>query len=235
MLLHNFQLIRRWGEVAFGTVVLAKDELPGGPKQLYAIKALKKRSITSSSICQIVAKTEALVLIKTLYSCFQNKDYILFVMEYVSGGDAAEITLAVQFLHQHWILHRNLKLENVLVGSDRRCKVDDFGLSKLGLFRHCKASTQCGTPFCMAPETAKNLPCGQGIDWWAFGVMVFEMITGHPPFYYDEGEDSDDDSSNMLAIARPETSTPPTPFEPKVVHVRLRINLRLCMLGVNLR
>jgi novel protein kinase C epsilon type len=83
------------------------------------------------------------------------------MMEYMSGGDlweqldevevfsekrakfyAAEITLAVQFLHQHGILHRDLKLENVLVGSDGHCKIADFGLSKLGLFRHCKTSTQ---------------------------------------------------------------------------------------------
>jgi len=106
---------------------------------------------------------------------------------------AAEITLAVQFLHQHGILHRDLKLENVLVYSDGHCKIADFGLSKLGLFRHCKARTQCGTPFCMAPEIMMNLPYGQGVDWWAFGVMIFQMMTGHPPFYCEEEEDTDDD------------------------------------------
>jgi novel protein kinase C epsilon type len=132
-------------------------------------------------------------------------------MEYMSGGDlkkqldevevfsekrakfyAAEITLAVQFLHQHGILHRNLKLESVLVGSDGHCKIADFGLLKLGQFRHCKARTRCGTPFCMALEIVKNLPYGQGVDWWAVRVMLFEMLTGEPPFYYDAEEDSDD-------------------------------------------
>jgi novel protein kinase C epsilon type len=131
-------------------------------------------------------------------------------MEYMSGGDfkeqldevevfseerakfyAAEITLAVQFLHQHGILHSDLKLENVLVGSDGHCKIADFGLSKLGLFRHCKTSTKCGTPFCMSPEIVKNLPYDQGVDWWAVGVMLFQMLTGGPPFYYDEEEDSE--------------------------------------------
>jgi novel protein kinase C epsilon type len=135
-------------------------------------------------------------------------------MEYMSGGNlkeqldkvevfseerakfyAAEITLAVQFLHQHGILHRDLKLENVLVGSDGHCKIADFGLSKLGLFHHCKARTQCGTPYCMAPEIVLNLPYGQGVDWWAVGVMLFEMLTGGPPFYYEEEEDSDDEDS----------------------------------------
>jgi len=122
--------------------------------------------------------------ITTLYSCFQNKHHIFSVMEYMSGGAlkdhldkvkvfsekrakfyAAEITLAVQFLHRHGILHRDLKLENVLVGSDGHCDIADFGLSKLGLFRHCKASTQCRTPFYMAPEIVKNLPYVQGVDW----------------------------------------------------------------------
>jgi serine/threonine protein kinase len=92
------------------------------------------------------------------------------VVDYIRGGDlreqldeagvfsekkanfyAAEKTLAVQFLHQNAYLHQDLKLANVLVASNGHCKTADFGLSKLGLFLHCKASTQCGTPFCMAP------------------------------------------------------------------------------------
>ena len=108
---------------------------------------------------------------------------------------AAEIALAVLFLHQRGILHRDLKLENVLVDNDGHCKIADFGLSKLGMFRPCKATTQCGTPFCMAPEIVKNLPYDQGVDWWAVGIMIFEMLTGNPPFDYNEEEDSGDGSA----------------------------------------
>ena len=217
--LHDFQFIRKLGEGAFGTVVLTKGKLPGGPKQLYAIKALKKRSITSSTICEIMAEKEVFMLtsghpfITTMYCCFQNTEHLFFVMEYMSGGNlkeqldeakyfsekraqfyAAEIVLAVQFLHQHGILHRDLKLENVLVGSDGHCKITDFGLSKLGLFRHCKTRSMFGTPHYMAPELVTNLPYGQGVDWWAVGVMIYFMMTGHPPFYPDE-EDMDGDSA----------------------------------------
>ena len=219
--LHDFQFIRKLGEGAFGTVVLTKGKLPVGPEQLYAIQALKKHSIDSSTICEIMAEKEVFMLtsghpfITTMYCCFQNTEHVFFVMEYMSGGNlkeqldeveffsekrtkfyAAEIVLAVQFLHQHGILHRDLKLENVLVDSDGHCKIADFGLSKLGLFRHCKTRTKCGTPFRMAPEIVKNLPYGQGVDWWAVGVMIYEMMTGYPPFDYDKEEDMDDDSAD---------------------------------------
>jgi novel protein kinase C epsilon type len=141
------------------------------------------------------------------------------MMEYMSVGDlwqqlgevdvfseerakfyAAEITLAVQFLHQQGILHRYLKLENVLVDSDGHCKIADFGLCKLGLFRHCIARTQCGMPICMAPEIVKNLPYGQGVDWWAVGFMLLQMRTGNPPFYFDEGEDSYENKEEVKGV-----------------------------------
>jgi len=134
-------------------------------------------------------------------------------MEYMSEGDlkkqldevevfndkrakfyAAEIALAVQFVHQNGILHCDLKLENVLVESDGHCKIADFGLSKLGMFRPCKATAHCGTPFCMEPEIVKNLPYDQGVDWWAVG-MIFEMLTGNSPFDSDEEEVSGDASA----------------------------------------
>jgi hypothetical protein len=80
--LDNFQFIKRLGKGAFGTLVLTRGKLPGGPEQLYAMKAVRKRGITTSNICKIMAEKEALMLtsghpyITTLYSCFQNKDHL---------------------------------------------------------------------------------------------------------------------------------------------------------------
>jgi novel protein kinase C epsilon type len=79
--LRNFHFIRRLSEGGFGTVVLAKGSLPGGPEQLCAIKVLKKRNI-SSNICDIMAEKEVLMItsghpfITTLYSCFQNRNHL---------------------------------------------------------------------------------------------------------------------------------------------------------------
>jgi serine/threonine protein kinase len=218
--LEKFKFIRRLGAGGFGTVVLAKGNLLGGPEELYALKAVKKRGVTCRNVCYIMVEKEALMLtsghpfITTMYCCFQNKEHLFFVMEFMSGGNlrdqldkvmffsekrtqfyAAEITLAVKFLHHHGILHRDLKLENVLVGSDGHCKIADFGLSKLGLFHYCKTTSFCGTRYCMAPEILKNLPYDQAVDWWAVGIMIYQMIAGHPPFGYKEEEDWDEDNA----------------------------------------
>jgi len=79
----------------------------------------------------------------------------------------------------------------MLVGRDGLCKITDFGMSNLEQISHCKTTTLCGIPFCMASEIVRNSPYVQCVDWWAVGVTIFQMITGHPPFHYDKEEDCD--------------------------------------------
>jgi len=129
---------------------------------------------------------------------------VFFVMEYARGGSlldqlehaqvfteetakfySAEITLALEYLHNNGILHRDLKLENVVVGADGHCRLADFGLSKLGLFYGRNTESVCGTRCYMAPEMLQGLRYGHGVDWWALGIMLYEMITGQLPFYDD--------------------------------------------------
>jgi len=83
--LDNFELIRKLGQGGFGTVVLAKGRLPGGPTELYAIKCLKKQGITSRTVCEIYTEKAALRIssgypfITTLYACFQSKVILNFL------------------------------------------------------------------------------------------------------------------------------------------------------------
>ena len=118
---------------------------------------------------------------------FQTPDKLYFVMEFLPGGElffhlrrekrfteartvfyAAEITMALECLHKHNIIYRDLKPENVLLDKDGHVKITDFGLSKQGVASgHKKAYTFCGTPEYLAPEIIKGTGHGKAVDWWS--------------------------------------------------------------------
>ena len=93
-----------------------------------------------------------------------------------------EILLAFQYLHQMDIAYRDLKPENLLIDKEGHVKVTDFGFSKV---IKDKTYTLCGTPEYLAPEIIKSKGHNKSADWWAFGVLMFEMLAGYPPFYDD--------------------------------------------------
>nr|XP_023849340.1 protein kinase C epsilon type-like [Salvelinus alpinus] len=129
-------------------------------------------------------------------------------MEYVNGGDlmfqiqrsrkfdearsrfyAAEVTSALMFLHQHGVIYRDLKLDNILLDAHGHCKLADFGMCKEGILNGVTTTTFCGTPDYIAPEILQELEYGPSVDWWALGVLMYEMMAGQPPFEADNEDD----------------------------------------------
>uniref|UniRef100_A0A8C1R0K9 protein kinase C n=1 Tax=Cyprinus carpio TaxID=7962 RepID=A0A8C1R0K9_CYPCA len=211
--LKDFKCVAVLGRGHFGKVLLAEYSITG---EMFAIKALKKGDVVArdeveSLMCEKrIFETVNSVrhpFLVNLFACFQTKEHVCFVMEYAAGGDlmmhihadvfsepratfyAACVVLGLQFLHEHKIVYRDLKLDNLLLDTEGFVKIADFGLCKEGMGYRDKTSTFCGTPEFLAPEVLTETSYTRAVDWWGLGVLIFEMLVGESPFPGDDEEE----------------------------------------------
>lgn len=211
--LDDFQFLAVLGKGNFGKVMLAESR---HTSKLCAIKVLKKdfiveneeaESVKSEKRVFLTANKEMHPFLLNLHCCFQTENRIYFVMEYVSGGDlmwhiqknrfsarrakfyACEVLLALKYFHDNGIVYRDLKLDNILLTTKGHIKIGDYGLCKDGMWYKSVTGTFCGTPDFMAPEIIAGKQYDRSVDWWAFGVLLFQMLMCQSPF---KGDDEDD-------------------------------------------
>ncbi|XP_007182406.1 serine/threonine-protein kinase N2 isoform X6 [Balaenoptera acutorostrata] len=211
--LQDFRCCAVLGRGHFGKVLLAEYK---HTNEMFAIKALKKGDIVArdevdSLMCEKrIFETVNSVrhpFLVNLFACFQTKEHVCFVMEYAAGGDlmmhihtdvfsepravfyAACVVLGLQYLHEHKIVYRDLKLDNLLLDTEGFVKIADFGLCKEGMGFGDRTSTFCGTPEFLAPEVLTETSYTRAVDWWGLGVLIYEMLVGESPFPGDDEEE----------------------------------------------
>ncbi|KAG8433056.1 hypothetical protein GDO86_017362 [Hymenochirus boettgeri] len=189
------------GRGAFGKVLLVNHK---DSNECYALKLLKKETInTTGEIERILTERKIIQTVighpflVDFYGTFQTTNHLCFLMEFVPGGTlrthmemgvvldvpstkfyTACLVLGIAYLHQHKIIHRDLKPDNILVDSRGFAKIADFGLSKEGIGYGDRTSTFVGTRLYMAPEVINMEWYTRTVDWWAVGIMVYEMLHG---------------------------------------------------------
>ncbi|KAJ2077581.1 hypothetical protein GGI16_008095, partial [Coemansia sp. S142-1] len=204
---HDFVDWERIGRGGFGKVYRAKRRQGG---EVVAVKVVDKRALKDNAaelrLAAEVAIHESLSHggVVPLYDSFEDERFVYLVMEHCSSGDLwrylkqrggnelaalsegearhvmRQTTAAVAYLHTHGVLHRDLKLANILLTQSMDVRVADFGLATW--VGHVEPTTMCGTPSYISPEILARQPYGLEADVWALGCLLVTLLTGSQPF-----------------------------------------------------
>ncbi len=202
--INQFSFIKVIGKGTFGKVILAKNK---ENNELYALKCVKKDYIIKTKNVgnlknekKLLEKINNPFIIK-LHFTFQNKEKIFFAFTYCNGGElffhlaknrrfkedyvriyAAEIYIALKYLHEKNIIYRDLKPENIILDKTGHIKIIDFGLAKDNTSLNNLTGSICGTNEYIPPEVISGKKYSYNFDWWGFGVIIYELLYGFPPF-----------------------------------------------------
>ncbi|KAI5077651.1 hypothetical protein GOP47_0007475 [Adiantum capillus-veneris] len=202
----DFKLLRVVGQGAFGKVFQVQQI---ETEDIFAMKVMRKDTIMEKNHGEYM-KAERDILTKIVHPfivqlrySFQTKSKLYLILDFINGGHlffqlyrqgtfseelarvyTAEIVSAVTHLHKNGIIHRDLKPENILLDAEGHVKLTDFGLAK-EIDESKPANSLCGTVEYMAPEIVLAKGHGKAADWWSVGILLFEMLTGQPPFTHN--------------------------------------------------
>lgn len=203
----DFDLLKVIGKGSFGKVMQVRKKDSG---KVYALKAIRKSHIVSrSEVTHTLAERTVLArvdnpFIVPLKFSFQSPEKLYLVLSFINGGElfyhlqregkfdlsrsrfyTCELLSALECLHSLNVIYRDLKPENILLDYKGHIALCDFGLCKLNMKNDDKTTTFCGTPEYLAPELLLGNAYTKVVDWWTLGILLYEMLTGLPP-YYDE-------------------------------------------------
>lgn len=198
----DFDFLRILGNGAYGTVLLVRDKISfvyHAMKVIDKSEVVKKKNVKQLFNEKKILQSACFEFLLSLDYCCKDNVYLYFVLPYETGGElytlikkfgvlsevlaqfyAAQIVMAIEYLHHCSVMHRDIKPENILINESGYVRLGDFGFCKVIKSR---TWTLCGTPEYLAPELITSKGYSYAADWWSVGILVYEMNAGYPPFY----------------------------------------------------